>query len=240
MAQSAPEEQRDPFAYFPTHPWATRGFVEHVLRRDGVNPAQLTVWEPAAGEGYMARPLSEYFGRVIATDIKDYGYRGDGANGAQWLGLHDFLMPFLPDGVEGEPIDWIISNPPFPIGFAFVERALGLASQGVAMVLRSQFLEGIDRHRDLYCAYPPNIIAQSVERIPMVKGRLDAKANTATSYSWFIWYRDERRRAPMSMKELWAPVWWIPPCRDRLKQKSDYPAPPEEHFTSTPAEGTLL
>ena len=45
-----------------------------------------------------------------------------------------------------------------------------------------------------------------VERVPMVKGRLDRKATSATSYAWLVW----RKGSPAPTE-----VRWIPPCRKR-------------------------
>jgi hypothetical protein len=42
-----------------------------------------SVWEPACGEGHMAKVLKEYFGRLDASDIYPYGY-GE---------VLDFLIP---------------------------------------------------------------------------------------------------------------------------------------------------
>jgi hypothetical protein len=39
---------------------------------------------------------------------------------------------------------------------------------------------------------PPTLYAPFVERVPMVKGRWDPGASTATSYAWFVW-----RKAPV-------------------------------------------
>jgi len=38
----------------------------------------------------------------------------------------------------------------------------------------------------------PAMIAQFVERVPMVKGRWDPNASTATSYAWFVWRKADR------------------------------------------------
>jgi hypothetical protein len=56
------------------------------------------------------------------------------------------------------------------------------------------------------------LIAPFVERVPMVKGRWDPDASTATCYAWFVWVRDTAPRAP----------FWIPPgCRTALTRADD-------------------
>jgi hypothetical protein len=46
-----------------------------------------------------------------------------------------------------------------------------------------------------------------------VKGRLDAKASTATGYAWIVWEKNVKT-VPRLM--------WVPPCRKKLERASDY------------------
>jgi hypothetical protein len=68
-----------------------------------------------------------------------------------------------------------------------------LARPGVSPVrvwrcsLCSVWLEGAERYHKLFADRPPTIVAQFCERVPMVKGRWDPDASTATSYAWFVW-----------------------------------------------------
>ncbi|CAO3358641.1 SAM-dependent DNA methyltransferase [Azospirillum palustre] len=200
MAQRA--EPHDSLDFFPTPHWATRALCEHVIPAFGH-----VAWDPACGHGDMVRPLQEYCLAVAGSDVHDYG-RG--------FVQHDFLMPFMPDGIGCT--DWIITNPPFRLGEQFARHALKLMEEeavekGVAMLVRTAFLEGVERHR-MFAERPPSVVAQFAERVPMVKGRLDRTASTATSYAWIVWARgntDTRLR-------------WIPPCRKALERASDWPA----------------
>lgn len=196
-------EPHDSLDHFPTPPWATRALCEHVLRPDFSFPGikGLVAWDPACGEGAMARPLNEYFRLVLASDIHDYGCG---------YGVHDFLMPYLPLG--GTSADWIIFNPPFRLGEAFVRRALPLAKVGVAALVRTAFLESQDRFK-LYSEHPPAVVAQFVERVPMVKGRLQRDASTATAYCWIVWRKGETDTR----------FKWIPPCKKQLDRDADWP-----------------
>jgi len=56
-------------------------------------------------------------------------------------------------------------------------------------------------------------VAQFSERVPMVRGRLDAKASTATGYAWVVW------RKPLDQP---TGLVWIPPCRKGLERLNDY------------------
>lgn len=202
MTQRNPED-RESLDPFPTPCWATRAFVEHILGNNILGNKdrlkQMTCWEPACGEGHMVKPLREYFGEVRASDIHPYGF-GDVVN---------FLEPSSYD----KPVDWIITNPPFRMAEAFIDKANKVATQGIAMLTRTVFLEGCKRYESLFSKNPPNFVAQYAERVPMVKGRLDRNASTATSYSWLIWDKLSFN-APQLM--------WIPPSRKTYEKDSDY------------------
>jgi hypothetical protein len=150
----------------------------------------------------MAKVLAEYFGEVSASDIHDYNYSE----------VKDFLTtPFTADS-----FDWVITNPPFNRAEDFVMRALKIARKGVAILARTVFIESVSRYERLYSKHPCARFAPFTERVAMVKGRLDRKASTATSYSWFIWEREYT--GPTQ-------VVWVPPCRKALERDRDWEAP---------------
>ena len=195
MAQrSEPKDSPDDF---PTPPWATRGLLEHIL--DTKSLSTLSCLEPACGAGHMAKVLKEYFGEVKYSDAYHYGYGP----------VRDFLTyPY-----ETNAADWVITNPPFRLAEEFVIRSLSVARCGVAILARTVFLESSGRYREIFQKTPPTIFAQFVERVPMVKGRLDSKATTATGYAWFVW----EKRTPTAPR-----LAWVPPCRKNLEKESDY------------------
>ncbi len=147
----------------------------------------------------MVHPLSEYFGEVIGSDVHDYG---------AGFSVEDYL--FGPDPAE---VDWTITNPPFRLAQQFIERALRTSRVGVAVIVRSAFLEGVARHRDLFAKHPPSLILQFSERVVMHKGKLSEKGSTATAYCWIIW----RRQHPQPTQ-----FDWIAPCRKALERDGDY------------------
>jgi hypothetical protein len=198
---AARREPPDALDFFPTPLWATRALFRHVLPALGVETVG-RVWEPACGEGHMAEVINEFAGLpVIATDIFDYGY---GSAPYDFLG-GIFSAPLI------EQVDWIITNPPFKPAEQFALRALDFARVGVALLLPIQWVEGEDRYFSLFRDRPPTLIAPFVERVPMVKGRWDPDASTATCYAWFVWVRDTAR----------APFWIPPGCRTALTRADD-------------------
>lgn len=196
MAQR--NESKDSLDYYPTPPWATRALCEYVLGGKDFLKTQ-SVLEPACGMGHMAFPLEEYFNEVISSDIHDYGF-GD---------VQDFLKLEYETGV----IDWVITNPPFTLAEEFINKALRIAVAGVAMLTRTTFLEGVGRYKRLFKDNPPAIVAPFCERVPMLKGRLDKNASSATSYAWLIWIKPNPNKTE---------VQWISPCRKELELDADY------------------
>lgn len=191
MAQR--HESGDSLDDFPTPPWATRALMEHVIKARGV------CLEPACGAGHMAKVLWDYFETVIASDVYDYGYGAAVAN-------------FLDASIKINQYDWVITNPPFRLAEEFIKRALKISRCGVAVLVRTVFIESAGRYNRLFLPFPPSKIAQFVERVPMVRGRLDRTASTATGYAWIVWDHDV---SPTRLV-------WIPPCRKILERDRDY------------------
>ena len=182
---------------FPTPPWATRALLEHVLDTDSLK--NQTCLEPACGAGHMAKVLHEYFGEVRYSDAYHYGYGP----------TRDYLTyPY-----EANAVDWVITNPPFRLAEEFVLRSLNVAKRGVAILARTVFLESSGRYREIFEKSPPSVFAQFVERVPMVEGRFDSKATTATGYAWFVWDKQNKTSPRLA---------WVPPCRKALERKNDY------------------
>ena len=204
---------RDPGTrdYFGTPPWATRALLE------AISPdPRLTVWEPAAGAGFMVRPLAEHFARVIATDIVP----GAGAHAV------DFLAP----QADAIAADWIITNPPYVHADRFALAALRRARVGVALFVRSAFLEGRSRHTNLYAAHPPSAVYQFVERVVLHEGDppdpdipalnrssgKTVKPSTATAYVWMVWQKGASPGTALR---------WLSTPRQRLTMAGDYTRP---------------
>lgn len=205
-------ESSDSLDFYCTPPWATRALIEHVfphLERRGHCKFQ-NAWEPACGEGHIAEVLREYFLRVVASDIHDYGYPD--------TKVADFLK-----GPSLRNADWIITNPPFgDVGEFFVLNALDAAGTGVAMFMRVQWLDSIGRYERIFRDKPPTLIAFFAERVNLCKGRWDPEGSTATAYMWLVWVKGAEPRAP----------FWIPPgCRETLTRSDDV-----ERFTQHPVK----
>ncbi len=202
---------------FPTPPWATRALIEHVI--GGKDALQsMSCLEPACGAGHMSKVLKEYFGNVQSADAFYYEY-GD---------IRDFLTyPY-----ETNTVDWVITNPPFRLAEEFVLKSINVARCGVAILARTVFIESVGRYNRIFKSEPLTHFAQFTERVPMVKGRLDKKATTATGYAWLVWNKQQRCEPKLV---------WVPPCRKRLEMANDYELPADKSPRSRdPAQHKLF
>lgn len=224
-------EAPDALDDFPTPPWATRALVRELIA-EGEDPHAMHACDPACNRGFMARPMGEYFAKVSATDVFDYGvYEGNGQH-VPWRmdGVSDFLVDWTAGDTQ---VDWIITNPPFRLGAEFVNHALTCARRGVAVLVRVAFSEGVGRYEKLFRDRPETLFLPFVERVVMWKGvcldpdvkiwdakrQVMTRPTTATAYGWMVWKTDclgagKRKRL-------------IPPCRRALTHPGDYPPVPD-------------
>jgi hypothetical protein len=150
--------------FYPTPAWATHALF------DRIGPLKGRLWEPACGDGSMARVILERCDVYLyPTDLHDRGYGGVGV---------DFLT------AEPWKCDHVVTNPPYSLAEPFVRHALGLASGTVAMLLKLNFLEGVKRKK-LFQERPPAWVYVFSRRIkfPMPSGQ----GGGVLAYAWFVW-----------------------------------------------------
>jgi hypothetical protein len=158
--------------YYATHP----KHVEELLKVETFNHV---IFEPAVGEGHIAKVLIEKGHKVIATDIVDRGYPN--------TKIKDFLTSKFKTNVN---ID-IITNPPYKYAKEFVEKSLNIVKKNnkVAMFLKLTFLESSKRKK-LFKKYPPKYIYVYSKRAICAKnGNFDKYPSSAIAYCWFVWVK---------------------------------------------------
>jgi hypothetical protein len=181
---------------YATPPWAARAGAEYLA---AMFPQARYVLEPAAGLGHIARPAADYFPLIGGSDVHDHG---------AGFPVRDWLDDDLWDANE---CDLVYTNPPFDLAHEFVTKGLVRARLGVALILRIAFLEGGERYSLLGDGQLTQVVTFS-ERVPMVLGKWDPEASSASCYALFIF---SKRHAPR-------PLAWFPPgTRDRLWRKDD-------------------
>lgn len=139
---------RIPNDFYPTPPEATRALLS-VEKFDG------DIWEPACGNGQIAKILGQHGHAVIATDLHAYGVGTSGI---------DFLDEQHPRAKH------IVTNPPYGSGLAdaFICKALSLtrATGGkVAMLLNMASLCHPIRTAFWHASPPARIYAVDWHRV---------------------------------------------------------------------------
>lgn len=162
------KEEREENDFYATDPIAIDKLLQYETFTD-------TVWEPACGEGHLAKRLGEYGYKVFATDLFDRGYSG-------LYETYDFLR--INDTVYCD----IITNPPYKKVTEFILKALELITphHKVAMFLKLQTLEGQKRYEQIFSKYPPKTIYVFVKRVLCGKNG-NFKGQSAICYAWFVW-----------------------------------------------------
>jgi len=158
--------------FYPTPPEATRALLS-VETFDG------PIWEPACGDGAIARELKAAGYDVTSTDLVDRGFGEAG---------HDFLKSEQPLAKH------IVTNPPYGthgLGDAFVRRALIHAQKTrgtVAMLLNLRSLANPDRHKK-FTKTPPAAIYFLDELTCWPEGKPTSKTARIArqQYYWCVW-----------------------------------------------------
>jgi len=199
LASRAPQSRvvssRIPNEFYPTPPEATRALLS-VERFDG------SIWEPACGEGAIARVLTDIGHKVVATDLIEYGF---GISGV------DFLKELRPRAKH------IVTNPPYGSGLAdaFTNKALEFAGQTggtVAMLLNLSSLS--HRRRTGWWKQKPPARLYAIDDIvcwPANRYGPAPEYFTKHRYVWAVW--TPNHQGPSAF-------WWLSGAEFRSKQPS--------------------
>lgn len=133
----------------------------------------LEIWEPACGGGHLSKRMEDFEAVVTSTDLYDRGY---GDSGIDFFSTETLLAPV------------IVTNPPYKYATEFLEHAIELGADKVAMFLKLTFLEG-QKRRKLFERYPPKTVAVFSKRVQVaINGDPEMfKKSSAACYAWFIW-----------------------------------------------------
>ena len=155
------DRQKDDF--YATPPTATEALLK-AEKFDG------EVWEPCCGQGHISKVLMERGYQVESTDLVDRGF------GTPRI---DFLM-------ETKKRDNIITNPPYgKLAVQFARHANQIAKNKVALLLKLQFLEGVERQR-FFQETPPARVHVFSQRQSLMK---DGKSYSGgmMALAWYVW-----------------------------------------------------
>lgn len=130
------------------------------------------VLEPCCASGKMSKVIEKHGYSVISSDIRTediYGYGGV-----------DFLK-------YTEVADNIMTNPPYSIATEIVRHALEHCKKKVIVLVRVQFLNGVER-KELYEKYTPKKL-YFISRRPTLypTGHKKPKHSGQIDYVWIVW-----------------------------------------------------
>jgi hypothetical protein len=165
--------------FFPTPDWATFALMDN-------ETFEGEIWEPACGDGSMAKVLASRGNQVIASDLYDRGYGEIGV---------DFLR-------ATREVDNIVTNPPYNAAEGFVKAGLRNAKRKFALLLRLAFLEGANRYRTIFSVTPPARVWVFSERITFYPAGAIKKGTGTTAYAWFVW---DKEAAPQTQMKWFKP-----------------------------------
>lgn len=167
------EEERQHLDFYATHPCAAIALMM-VEKFDGL------IWEPAAGNGHLAKELRKKYtvfcSYIVKRDFPCLEF--------------DFLnLNYL--STKNISVN-IVTNPPYSLAQEFIETSLRMIADGykVCMFLKLTFCEG--KKRGLFFKkYPPKRIYVFSSRVAVAKnGDFDLYAKSGGSaicYAWFVW-----------------------------------------------------
>jgi hypothetical protein len=185
--------RRLPNEFYPTPPEATRALLS-------VETFEGSIWEPACGEGAIAKELTAAGHTVVSTDLVDYGFG---------IPRVDFLKEIRPRARH------IVTNPPYGSGLAdaFITRSLDFVrdTRGtVAMLLNLASLAHRTRTR-WWREHPPARLYAIDDIVCWPEHRYGPAPSYFSKhrYFWAVWTPDHT--GPSAF-------WWLSSADFRTRQ----------------------
>lgn len=145
------------------------------------------VWEPANGYNRISNYFEKRGYDVFRSDV----YRWSKKTQL----IKDFRKCKRSDSGAKKGLV-IITNPPFKLANEFALKALDLLKPGemLALLLRTQFVEGTGRYEKLIKDNKPAMMLQFINRLPRMHRfhYKDKKGGTMLAFSWFVWIKGHK------------------------------------------------
>jgi len=156
--------------FYPTPVYA----VEALLAKEKFEG---TVWEPCCGTGNISKTLIKHGFEVFSSDLIDRGYGN--------------IIDFLKDDKTFQTYDNIITNPPFRDAENFLIQSKKYTRKKIALLLRTSFLEGVNRQPLLTDKeFGLKKVYQFIRRVTMHKEGLDKNNSGMLAFCWLIFSRE--------------------------------------------------
>jgi hypothetical protein len=172
--------------FYPT-PWAATEAMRRAL------DLPRAIWEPACGDGALARVLSQHGHIVTCSDINP---QMDGA------AKIDFVGSDRPIKVKATGGFAIVTNPPFSLAEAFIRRSLSITPK-VALLLKANYWNAASR-LPLFAEHPPSRVMPLTFRIDVT-----GQGNPTMDVCWYAWGFDGPAFMPLPK-----------PKEDRVEQEA--------------------
>lgn len=157
--------QRASDDYYATNPSCASDLLK-------VLPELDNIWEPACGEGHLAKVFQDKLGKASDIIDRNYGLVEDFFGSEEW---------------DGD----IVTNPPYSKALEFSKKALEILDEGrfYCAFLKITFLEGQKRN-EFFKNYPIKYVyVYSKRQKCALNGDFNIQGSSATCYAWFIWQK---------------------------------------------------
>jgi hypothetical protein len=161
MAGGNPAEKRQDRDWYPTPTDVPQALLT-------VEKFEGTIFECACGDGVMAKVFEAAGHKVIASDIEPQGYG---------MKVDFFTVNKKLHGVN------VITNPPFDLSVKFIEHALSLEPESLALVLKSTYWNAKTRSELFYRTKPTVVYPLTWRPDFLGKGR------PTMDVCWTVWRR---------------------------------------------------
>ena len=153
--------------FYPTPERATLALLDKEIFYGGI-------WECACGNGAISKVLKDEGYKVDSSDLYDRGY---GRIGIDFLNETELRKPN------------IITNPPFTIAVEFMEHAINLGCDKLALLCKLAFLEGVKRSVKLENSPLKNVYVFR-KRLLMTRNGEKPRGSGMIAFAWYIWEKD--------------------------------------------------
>lgn len=150
--------------FYPTPPPMTEALLS-------VEKFSKDVWEPACGDGAMARVLENHGYTVVGTDVEPRGYGS--------------VLDFFLSGYTLAPN--IITNPPYRLLNDFIERAVVFQPEKIALLCKLNALETIERSKILERTKLTRVWVFRARQNIYRNGIVESDNGGMIAFCWLVW-----------------------------------------------------
>lgn len=202
---------KDPVKDNPNDVYDTPEIVVRSVYRDiltrHLTTEPLRILDPGAGGGIWGKVGREHYRDAFIEGVELRPLKNPNPDVYWWHSGEDFLLS------DYSLTDLVIGNPPYgaskgkrdrTLAEKFIRHSMGhLRDRGIlAFLLKTVYLEGVDRGKSLFREFRPSAVYVSSRRINFRKNAKGKKGTNNVSYSMFVW---DKAHSPDAGTTL---HWW--------------------------------